>query len=184
MLGILRLLASLGAVLGLSLVAACTHTPSGPPPKAYENCICGPLKDLENKPFCAIWGGTRRLDGPEPVFQAEPGQSCTAQDCGRLFSRYCKAIQMAPAVASAGGPTPAPAAPPPRACYCDQVIVEGDKGQPQALCAAWAEGASHLIEYYALPDCAPERCKSAPFVRAKAVCRDNFQSFYVPLQRR
>lgn len=180
MLGFWRLFWSLGGVFSLWLTAACTHTPPVPAQKPYDQCICGPLTDVEQKPFCAIWGSKRRLDAPEPVYQAEPGQSCTPQDCSRFFSRFCKAIQMAPPAPTKAVTT----APLPKSCYCDQVLIENDKGQAQALCAAWAEGGTHLIEYYALSDCSPERCRAAPFYRAKALCRDNFQSFYPPLPRR
>ncbi len=182
MLGILRLLLSLLVVL--VTVFGCTHTSSSAPPSAekpYENCICGPLSNTDQEPFCAIWGREKRLDGPQPVYQAEAGSSCLPQDCGRFFSRYCKAIQMAPPLPKVA---PVAAALPPKTCYCDQVLIENEKGQALSLCAAWAEGGTHLIEYYALDSCAPTRCKETPFYKAKAICGDNFQSFYTPLPQR
>ncbi len=158
------------ALLTLLCLTQCATPPK--PKKPNEQCICGPLQDLDQKPFCAIWAPASRTDKPQPALKAIAQASCLPTDCSRLFSDSCEKMQMAPApVASAPGNMN-------QSCFCDSLLIENDKGQVQNYCAAWAEGASHVLEYYSVETCTPQRCAEAPFVKAPKVCKQGFRAFY------
>lgn len=166
------------SLLGIWLATSCVSTDEKPELKAgqkpYDTCVCGPLQNSSAEPYCAIWSKTpAALDRPQKALEGRPGSSCEPADCSRLFSSFCQKIEMAPPKPQATG-----ANVPISSCYCDAILIENEKGQVHTLCAAWTEGASHLIEYYGLDDCPATRCGEPPFHRAPAVCKGNFKPFY------
>ncbi len=168
---------SLFFVLTLGFATSCATTPAKPAGKPYENCLCGPTLDLEGKPFCAIWGEAKNPSQALKVWESDPRANCEANDCSQLFSKFCQKIQMS-------GLTQPNLPPPSPTCYCDAVLLENDKGAVQLYCAAWAENSKNLIEYYALDDCSPQRCRDAPFNKSAKICSNSFKPFYSPLLNR
>lgn len=142
--------------------------------KPHDFCLCGPTINAAGEPQCAIWEDTKNSAQGTKVWASQGRSSCEPADCSQLFSGLCQKIQMA------ATPRPQPPAPS-SSCYCDNILMENDKGQVQLYCAAWTEGAKNLIEYYTLDDCSPQRCGQAPFVLAGKACGNGFKAFYPPL---
>jgi|GEM_PF-2596097 hypothetical protein len=161
-------------------LASCATTPAPQAQKPYEQCICGPVQNAEGKNFCAIWGATLRSDSPQAVHQGRESPTCLPRDCSQFFSAFCQKIQMAPPRPASTRQAQSPGQP----CYCDQTLIENDKGQVQLVCAAWRDGDRNLLEYYSVDSCTPQRCASAPFQHAARQCPGGFRSFYVPFQNK
>ena len=164
-------------VLSLAFITSCATTAAKPAGKTYENCLCGPTLDLEGKPFCAIWGEPKNPSQAVKVWESDARPNCEPTDCSQLFSKFCQKIQMS-------GITKPSLPPPSPTCFCDAILLENEKGAVQLHCAAWAENSKNLIEYYALNDCSPQRCRDAPFNKAAKICNNSFKPFYSPLLNR
>lgn len=164
----------LGRVLYLCLfvLVSCTHDPKEAKKKPHDFCFCGPMTDSDNKLYCAVWGDRKRLDTPHKAFAAKAQETCTPQDCSKLFSSKCAAMQM-----SAHPPINFPK-PADQLCYCDSSLIENEKGQITLVCAAWMEGQKQLLEYYATKECRTETCKGPPFQLAQKLCPAGFKPFY------
>lgn len=160
------------SLLCLFALLSCTTTSKVGSKKPHDFCYCGPMTDADNKLYCAVWGERKRFDTPHKAFAARAQSSCSPQDCSKLFSSQCAAMQM-----SAQAPTSFPK-PTTEACYCDSSLIENDKGQITLVCAAWMEGQTQLLEYYATKDCKPDACKSSPFQIAPKLCPAGFKPFY------
>ncbi|MCX6131721.1 MAG: hypothetical protein NTX25_22005 [Proteobacteria bacterium] len=144
--------------------------------KPYENCICGPTYDANGNAQCAIWNEGKNSGKATKVWQSQAQNSCEPKDCSLLFSKFCQKIQMWPHPLQTQTTVQDN-----QNCYCDQLLIENEKGQIQLQCAAWVEGAKQLLEYYSLEDCSPTRCQNPPFQRSAKICGARFKAFYPPL---
>jgi len=157
--------------------SACSTTSKGSAKKPYEFCYCGAMKGPDNKNYCGVWADRKRLDVPHNALDSKEQDSCTPQDCGKLFSSKCESMQMwaYPAV-----DYPQPSATP---CTCDTSLVENEKGLITLVCAAWMSDSSKLLEYYVTKDCSPTTCASEPFQIAPKLCPAGFKSHYLPFPK-
>ncbi len=156
---------------------ACSTTSSGPPKKPYEFCYCGALKGPDNRQYCGIWADRKRLDLPHNALANAEQNSCTPQDCSKLFSAKCESMQMW-AYPAEDYPKPSPTP-----CYCDASLVENDKGQITLVCAAWMQDSKNLLEYYVTKECNTTTCTTAPFQVASKLCPAGFRSHYLPFPK-
>ncbi len=156
---------------------SCATTPKGPNKKPYEFCYCGALKGPDNKSYCGVWADRKRLDVAHNAFDAKEQDSCTAQDCGKLFSSKCESMQMW-AYPAIDYPKPSPTP-----CFCDTSLVESEKGLITLVCAAWMSDSTKLLEYYVSKDCNPSTCGKEPYQIAPKLCPEGFRSHYLPFPK-
>ncbi|SMF14783.1 hypothetical protein [Pseudobacteriovorax antillogorgiicola] len=151
------------------LLTGCVTT-SKAPQGLTENCFCGTITD-GSQAICAVWDQEDDLQRSQMLLGSNPG-TCNQQACQKLTTGVCRRwtswSHLNPKYTSLDIKSP---------CYCDELVIAfGD--EIIRVCAAWQDGDSHLLEYYAIEPCQPSRCQQEPFYKAPQYCTLGFQPFY------